>query len=384
MTQRITAGWPNPQDEASSLHRDALVIDSLAGGPGVFTDEMLRELDALDPGLPTPDIFREIERMHTRAFCGNRFAPWWQAVEAAGVDVLSVSVGAWGDRPFSFRGAVHDLGEWHRRFATVPGMHLVRSSTDIAACMGPDRTGVLLGFQDCSQLEGDLRNVETFHGLGIRMIQLTYNGHGEAGSGCTAPADDGLTRYGRALIDALNEVGIVVDVSHCGPKTALDAIEHSKRPVAISHAGCAAAHRHARNKDDAVLRALRDSGGYIGVCLVPAFLARRDEVPSIGHFTDHVLHAVDVCGPQNVGIGTDWGVEQSPELTRRRLQIEARRRGFRAEDDFDFLTRTRGFETWTTGFPRITEALLARGLDKATVIGILGQNFARYFATAAE
>lgn len=370
------------ESRAASLHRDTLVIDGLAGGPGVLTDEMLRELDDLDPGMATAELFREIERMQTRAFCGDRFGAWWQAIDTAGVDVLSISVGAWGDRPFSFRGAVQDLGEWHRRFTGIPRFHLVRSPADMDVCAGPDRTGVLLGFQDCAQLEGDLRNAETFHGLGVRMIQLTYNGPGEAGSGCTASSDEGLTRYGRDLVRVLNDLGIVVDVSHCGPRTTIEAIELSSRPVAASHAACAAIHPHARNKSDDILRALGQSGGYLGVCLVPAFLAPRDDQPSVTHFVNHVQHALDVCGPENVGIGSDWGVEHSPEVTRRRLQTEAAARGFRPADEFDFAATTKGFKNWTDGFPRLTAALLAAGLGEPTVRGVLGANFARYFAMA--
>lgn len=89
------------------------------------------------------------------------------------VDVLSVSVGAWGDTPFSFRGAVYDLGEWHRRFAAVAQLRLITSPASLQQVKQSGTTGVLLGFQNSTQLEHDVRNAETFQGLGVRMIQLT-------------------------------------------------------------------------------------------------------------------------------------------------------------------------------------------------------------------
>jgi membrane dipeptidase len=362
---------------AYRLHRRSLVIDSLAGGPGVYTSSMLAELDALtEHGVSTPDLFREIERLHTAAFRAGNFDEYWTAIDRSGVDVLSVTVGAWGDQPFSFQGAVNDLAEWHRRCEYEPQFRLIRGPEDLSACKTTGKTGILLGFQNCTQLNRDLRNLETFHALGIRMIQLTYNGPGEAGDGCTTPVDHGLTRYGRDLVDAMNELNIIVDVSHCGTRTTLDAIEHSARPVAVSHAAASGVYPHARNKSDQVLQAVADTDGFFGVCLVPAFLGSRN--PSLDDFVRHVLHAVDICGSGRVGIGTDWGVAVSPDAVRDRLQAEARRRGFRDGDGFDFADRTRGFEQWADGYPRLTESLMNAGLDEGTVEDILGRNFERF------
>jgi membrane dipeptidase len=256
---------------------------------------------------------------------------------------------------------------------------LGREPADLGAVKEAGRTGVLLGFQDCAQLEGDLRNAETFHGLGVRMIQLTYNGPGEAGYGCTAELDEGLTRFGRDLIRSMNDLGLIVDVSHCGPRTTLEAIDYSRAPVAVSHSACSAVYRHVRNKSDDVLRALADNDGYFGVCAVPAFLASRQQRPSLRHMTQHLLHAIEMCGPARVGIGTDWGVACSPEPVRRRLQDESAARGFRQQDDFDFAMRTEGFEEWAAGFPKITRSLMQAGLADQTIEGVLGENFRRAY-----
>jgi microsomal dipeptidase-like Zn-dependent dipeptidase len=93
----------------------------------------------------------------------------------------------------------------------------------------------------------------------------------------------------------------------------------------------------------------------------------------------HLLHAMDVCGPDRVAIGTDWGAACSPEPVRRRLHAESRRRGFRGRDGFDFAARTVDFERWADGLPGITQRLVDAGLDDHNIEGVLGQNFERFY-----
>lgn len=366
------------------IHQSTVVVDTLAGGPVVLTAAMRERLSGLDDALPAAEFFRELERLTTSAFLDDEFAVYWQAIDESMVDVLSVSVGAWGDAPFSFRGAVYDLGEWHRRFAAVPRFALITGPADIYRTKREGVTGVLLGFQNSTQLDGVVRNAETFHGLGIRMIQLTYNNRSDAGDGCMQAADEGLTAFGRELIRCMNDLGLIVDLSHCGPRTTMEAIEWSRAPVAVSHAACAALHPHPRNKTDDILRALAAHGGYLGVCAVPAFLTdQRKRCPSVAVMAEHIRHAMNVCGNDRVGIGSDWGVTGTPAPVLARLRSEAQSRGFREEHQFDFASTTDGFEEWSSGFPRITSALLGAGLSVDLIKGVLGRNFCRFYERVA-
>jgi membrane dipeptidase len=374
-------------EQVRELHQGTVVVDTLAGGPGVFTATLRDRLARLDEALPRPEFFRELQRLITSAFLTGEFGAYWQAIKESMVDVLSISVGAWGETPFSFRGAVYDLGEWHRRFAAVPQFTLITSPASLREVKRSGVTGIMLGFQNSTQLEHDVRNAETFHGLGIRMIQLTYNNRSDAGDGCMQPTDEGLTAFGRELIRCMNDLGLIVDLSHCGPHTTMQAIEWSRAPVAVSHAACAALHPHPRNKTDEILRALAATGGYIGVCAVPAFLAdQRKRRPSVPVMAEHILHAINTCGENQVGIGSDWGVGQAPEPMMTRLRAEARSRGFREEHQFDFASTTEGFERWSAGFPRITQALIGAALSATAIQGVLGGNFCRFYeqVTAAS
>lgn len=367
-------------EQVRELHQGTVVVDTLAGGPGVFTAAMHDRLASLDEMLPRPEFFRELQRMITQAFLTGQFYEYWQAVEESMVDVLSISVGAWGNAPFSFPGAVYDLGEWHRRLSAVPRFTLITSPASLQHVKRSGVTGILLGFQNSAQLEGDVRNAETFQGLGIRMIQLTYNDRSDAGNGCMQATDEGLTAFGRDLVRCMNDLGLIVDLSHCGPRTTMEAIEWSRAPVAISHAACAALHPHPRNKTDEVLSALAAAGGYLGVCAVPAFLAdQRKRRPSVDVMTEHILHAIDICGDEHVGIGSDWGVAKAPGPMLARLRAEAVARGFREEHQFDFASTTDGFERWSAGFPKITQALIGAGPPAAVIKGVLGGNFCRFY-----
>lgn len=367
-------------EQVRQLHQSTAVVDTLAGGPGVFTAAMTDRLTHMDETISRPEFFRELQRMITSAFLGSEFGPYWQAIKESMVDVLSISVGAWGDKPFSFRGAVYDLGEWHRRFAAVPQFTPITGTAEVREAKRSGTTGILLGFQNSTQLERDVRNAETFHGLGIRMIQLTYNKRSDAGDGCMQGTDEGLTAFGRELIHCMNDLGLIVDLSHCGPRTTMEAIKWSRAPVAVSHAACAALRPHPRNKTDEVLRALASTGGYFGVCAVPAFLAdKRKGRPSVAVMTEHILHAVEVCGHEQVGIGSDWGVAHAPEPILARLRSEARSRGFREEHQFDFLHTTDGFERWSSGFPRVTQAMIDASLPAVIIKGVLGDNFCRFY-----
>ena len=145
----------------------------------------------------------------------------------------------------------------------------VRTVADIAQAKRNSRTGIVYGFQDGVMFETDLSRLRNFHDLGVRVIQPTYNRRNLLGDGCLEPANAGLSKAGVEAVEQMNELGILVDLSHCGRKTAADAIRVSKRPVAFTHTGSAAIADHPRNRTDAELRAVADKGGVSGIYFMP-------------------------------------------------------------------------------------------------------------------
>lgn len=222
--------------------------------------------------------------------------------------------------------------------------------------------------------------------FGVRVIQLTYNRRGELGDGCLEPQDSGLTPFGRTVVEHMNQLGMLVDLSHCGRRTTTEAIATSKKPVSITHAGCAAVADTPRNKTDDALKSLADRGGVVGIYFMP-FLRTKGNATA-GDVIQHVEYALNVCGEDHVGIGTDGGIPPV-ELTaeyRQRIREEVQRRralgvsapGEEADDVIPLvaeLNHARRFE-------KLADLLLARGHSAARVEKILGANFLRLMREA--
>jgi membrane dipeptidase len=185
-------------------------------------------------------------------------------------------------------------------------MRIVRSTDDIEAAALEGKVGILLGFQNANLLEGRIRFVELFAELGVRVVQLTYNNQNELGGSCYEAHDSGLARFGAEVVAEMNRTGIVVDCSHVGDRTTLDAIAASSKPIAVSHANAASLFPHKRNKSDEVLKALAARGGVIG-CATYRNITPPDACASVEGWCEMVARTVDIVGVDHVAIGTDEG-----------------------------------------------------------------------------
>ena len=222
---------------------------------------------------------------------------------------------------------------------------------------------------------------DTFGDLGVGVIQLTYNPANALGDGSMAPENRGLTDLGRKAVARLNARRIMVDLSHSGERTCLDAIAVSKAPISINHTGCRALADLPRNKTDAELRGVAEKGGFVGVFFMP-FL----NVSGHAHAEDvvaHIDHAVGVCGEDHVGIGTDGSATPIDDLgaygAYLAKQVEDRRKsglgatGERA-GSYPFVADLRGVDQ----FRKLSHLLKAHGHPEARIEKILGLNFLRF------
>lgn len=238
-------------------------------------------IDGLQCGYFTREVFEQLRR-------GN-------------VGAVTTTLGFW-------EGAIESMdaiGRWReleRTSADVFG--IAKTATDIEAISASGRVAALLGYQNANLFEGRIAFVELFADLGVRVVQLTYNNQNEIGSSCYEANDSGLARFGREVITEMNRVGIVVDCSHVGNRTTLDAIKHSRKPVAISHANADSLFAHQRNKTDDVLAALRDNGGVIG-CAAYRNITGDYYCSTVDRWCEMVQKTVELAGIDHVAIGTD-------------------------------------------------------------------------------
>ena len=286
----------------------------------------------------------------------------------------------------AFAQAVLGIGNMEREIDRHPdALCRIRTVADIAAAKKAGRLGLIYGFQDAVAFETDLSRLDQLYRLGLRIVQPTYNRRNLLGDGCLEPANAGLSIAGFAAVEKMNELGILVDLSHCGRQTAADAIRHSKVPVAFTHTGSAALADHPRNRTDAELRAMAEKGGVAGIYFMPFLNAGKQATAA--DVIRHLEHMIDVAGEDHVSIGTDGGLSGevlSQEFRDRHVEFVRKRReaGISApgetEDGYLFaadLNMPRRLET-------LADRLLARGHGSARIEKILGSNLVRVLQAA--
>lgn len=289
--------------------------------------------------------------------------------------------------------AVGRFREYYEIARRDPKIEIAWSAAAIERCKREGALAAILGCQNSTFLGADLANVEIFARLGLRVVQLTYNERNRAGDGCLEPGNAGLSVFGRQLVRELNRMGLVLDLSHCGERSSLEAIDASEHPAVFSHAGLRAMVDNPRTITDAQVTAVAARGGVVGVSSFPTFNWRGGPTrPTLADFLDAIEHVVALVGIDHVGIGTDHVAEPggypqwlrdyfarqydaySPEkagINARYRQIAA---GISREDQLDGFS---GIEH----FPRVTDGLLARGFAEADVQKVIGGNFMRVFRT---
>lgn len=259
---------------------------------------------------------------------------------------------------------------------------LVRTVDDIRRAKTEKKVGLILGLQDALLLEHDLARLRILHALGIRIIQLTYNQRNFVGDGCVEPADGGLSRFGYRVIREMERLGIVLDLSHCGHRTTMDALEACTLPPVFSHANAWELFDSPRNKRREALLLLAEKGGVVGPNLWSPML-RRDRQPEFADFVEHLDYYLTLLGTGHVGFATDHSEGSDPQ----RWEGLFGRKGIHAGvtgsmgDWYRYGTRyVRGFAT-VTALPAMTTRLQESGYDREILKGILGANFLRVFRT---
>jgi len=304
-------------------------------------------------------------------------------VQASGVTAVNVTVTEDGNGPNRFDKAVGGIAAMEHEIAAHPEVFMkVLRAKDLTEAKATRRMGLIFGSQDGSMIEGDLTRLATFYDLGMRIAQPTYNRRNLMGDGCLETSDGGLSRFGHEFIAEMNRLGMLLDLSHAGPRTISEGIAASAAPMAITHTGCRALVDVPRNTSDSSLRALAERGGVAGIYFMP-FL-RASGQPHAEDLIRHLEHAVGVCGEDHVGLGTDGGIsgialnEDYAKFQRKYFEDRAKA-GIaapgEAADVFNLIpeyNEPRRFET-------LANDLAQRGWTGGQIEKILGRNFARLF-----
>ncbi|KTG07706.1 hypothetical protein AUR64_02370 [Haloprofundus marisrubri] len=307
-----------------------------------------------------------------------------EAYATAGVNLVSPTMGSLNPALTYAEGVRRDLARWQARIDALDWMQKVTSPEAARAVVDDGHVGIVLNVQNGgAATAGDVSEVDVLHNAGVQIVQLTYNSRNLVGTGCTERTDSGLSYHGVDVVERLQERGMVVDLSHCGTQTTLDAIAIAEKPVAVTHAFSQSLAAHDRGKSDEELDALADVDGYYGVVAVPFFLDPGNPDAEFDLFFDNIEYAVDRIGIDRVGIGTDWGswTPEIPEPLRSGLEESFSGMGFRAEHGVEVgvgYGPMSSYEDWQV----IPEGLEERGFSPEEQRKLLGENVLKFWERA--
>ncbi|TAK80549.1 MAG: hypothetical protein EPO20_27520 [Betaproteobacteria bacterium] len=270
----------------------------------------------------------------------------------------------------TLQSALSELAAVRRHYADLHDRVIViERFADFERATSQNKLGIVIGYQNVPGVAQDLKLLELFRDLGVRVIQIAHNVRGLYADGCAEPADAGLSTLGQELVQELNHLGIVIDLSHVGNRSGQEAVALSKHPIASTHANAFAVCPNVRNKSDGLLDALKAKDGVIGVCYLPPIVKMGSGKSGHADVAAHIAHICKRIGSAHVGIGSDFITGQPPE----RYQ--------------EFMKRPDVYGTWPWRFPvedladqqRFLESLSSIGLSQAEVRGIAHDNFMRLF-----
>lgn len=300
----------------------------------------------------------------------------YAAVERSGYTGIITSL----DRS-SLKVALDELLDWHRRVDEFGERYMFAlKADDYLEAKKTGRLAVMMNFQDTTMLEGDVDNVDVLYEMGARCFQLTYNSRNLVGDGSTERTNAGLSDFGVAVVERMNDLGIIVDVSHSGKQTTLDAIHLSKKPIAFTHTMCESLRpNHPRAKEDSALKTLAENGGVAGIAALGYFIGKNPGTDTtIETYVDHIDHAVKLMGIDHVGLSTDFPVRGIKSWATKENWYDPRIKFYKKEYDVQ----------WPAWIPELDEperfrnllpVLDRRGYTTGDMEKLLGQNWLRFF-----
>ncbi len=294
-----------------------------------------------------------------------------------GVNAIHVTISYWENT----RDTLENIGDWRKRFRDHSDIIMpINQAADIDKAKAESKVGIILGFQNCSPIEDDLRLVETMYNEGARIMQLTYNNQSLLATGCYEDGDSGVTRFGREVIKEMNRVGMIIDMSHSAEHSTLQTIELSERPIAITHANPSSWHHALRNKSDDVLKALGQSGGMLGFSMYPFHLNNGPDC-TLDDFCGMVMDTAELMGVDHIGIGSDlcqnWGYETLEWMRSGKWTFKPDY-GEGSASNADWPRQPDWFVS-SKDFGNIAKGLSDKGMSQADVKKVMGLNWYRFF-----
>lgn len=314
----------------SDIHEKSIVCDT-------HVDTLLKVLDGLDFGRRAESGHVDLVRLKEGGINVQIFACW--------IDPKLTPEN-------SIKQTLVLIDQMNQQLEQYPDkIALVKNADEIEQIYKSDRIAAILSIEGGHAIEGEVAVLRTFYQLGVRCMTLTWNNHNELADSSKDPKEDGgLTELGKTVVNEMNRLGMLVDISHSSEKTFWDTIECSELPVIASHSNAKSLCNHRRNLTDRMIKAISEREGFIGVNFYPDFLTPSGQA-STEDVLDHIDYIVELAGINCVGLGSDFdGISKVPV----------------------------GLEDCSK-MPNITKGLIERGYSEYEIRKILGENFLRVF-----
>lgn len=371
---------PEQEEKALAVYEDSYVIDMLFQGPlspYSLEESFSRKIEEKYEPLKTtdPDRYRgKIAGAVLQAALDGELPEFKQCWYDSGITA--------GCRQLETSGGLDDLiksmGECQAQFDRFSDWLIKATKADdiVRAKRENKKAGFLL-CQDTFALGKDLDMIDALYQYGLRVMQLSYNTQTHVAAGCYERTKAGVTNFGVKFIQRMNDLGMIVDTGHCSDQTVLDACELSKTPVIASHCCVRSVYPHNRSKGDEALKAIAQSGGVVGLVAMPNFIHADSHHATMDHVMDQIDYAVNLCGIDHVGIGTDWPMSEVMASLVYLRDVLSLQMGFLpgdgpAEETVEGLTEYRQFINFARG-------MVARGYGEEDIKKLLGGNWLRVF-----
>ncbi len=283
----------------------------------------------------------------------------------AGFTLLSATIA--GDNE-NISEAIQKLGRARRSLLAIKDAIICESVDDVRLAKQQNKIGILLHFEGTRNLERNLDMVEIYYKLGVRYLILAFNNANCAGGGAMDADDGGLTGFGRQLVAEMERVGMLLDLSHTGHRTAMQAIEVATNPCVFSHSNPSAVFAHPRNISDEEIRACAATGGLVGIASSSMYHGDIDVHPQT--LFRHLDHIVQLVGAEHAGVGLDYIFDPGPMIK----MMRARTHEWPDASDPDW-------PGVATAMPehllRLTDLMVGNGYSDDDVRNVLGENYMR-------
>jgi membrane dipeptidase len=391
MAKNILKPTQKQLEHGLELHKNSLVIDAYGFMPrAAYNGELINSaLNAKASSLEVQDMQEDMSM--TRFVLNKKERDEFEnAWEASGVTCIIQNAGEEGNdikrllkRLSHFTYATDMMRDFVGKAVTPDD--ILKAKKENRHALYFSGNGVPLPGEWVS-VEEELRYISVFFQLGIRMMHLTYNRRNVIGDGCAEKSNGGLSDFGRSVVKEMNRVGVIVDIAHSGWQTSLEAAQLSQRPMVASHSTIASVNHHMRSKPDNVIRAIADTGGYIGICCIPKFLGGTGDISSM---MKHIDYVVKKFGSDHVAIGTDisytssFAAEESRKIIASKQGGRTRWEALWPEENFKESAEMVQSMSWTN-WPLFTVGMVQMGYPDDVIQKILSGNSMRVAKAALK